>query len=118
MRQPDFSSPVDIEAYFYNNFGACGCSELETMINVVRDLLSWATSTKERKSYDTLFDNPGVFYLLAGRLDSLELIEHGTSIRHPWITDKGALLLRALQTITPEQIENHPEAEAYDGAWY
>ena len=116
---PDFTKPVDIQAFLYNEFGACGCSDLEAMINVVKCLLEWMSENiMERQGYEKLFNgNEGVFYLLAGRLDSLGLSEHGTSIRCAWLTEKGKEFLSALQTITAEQIENC-EGEAYDGISY
>lgn len=118
-KAPDFTKPVDIQAFFYNEFGACGCSDLEAMINVVKDLLEWMSENiMERQGYEKLFNgNVGVFYLLAGRLDSLGFSEHGTSIRCAWITEKGKEFLNALKTISAEQIENS-EGEAYDGLSY
>lgn len=115
---PDFTKPVDIQAFFYRKLGACGCSDLEAMISVVRDLLQWMADFKERPSYEQLFGgNTGVFYLLAGMLDHAGLTEHGSSIRHPWLTDMGKQLLNALTTIPAEQIEES-EGVAYDGATY
>lgn len=118
-RVPNFTNPVDIVAFFYNEFGACECSDLEAMINVVKDLLEWMSEDiVERQDYEKLFNgNEGVFYLLAGRLDSLGFSEHGTSIRCAWLTEKGKEFLNALKTVTAEQIENC-EGEAYDGLSY
>lgn len=118
-KAPNFTNPVDIQAFFYNEFGACGCSNLEAMINVVKDLLEWMSENiMERQGYEKLFNgNEGVFYLLAGRLDSLGFLEHGTSIRCAWLTEKGKEFLNALKTITAEQIENC-KGEAYDGVSY
>jgi len=119
IKAPDFTNPVDIHAFFYNEFGACGCSDLEAMISVVKDLLEWMSENiMERQGYEKLFNgNEGVFYLLAGRLDSLGFSEHGTSIRCAWLTEKGKEFLSALKTITTEQIEDC-EGEAYDGLSY
>jgi len=119
IKVPDFTKPVDIQAFFYNEFGACGCSDLASMINIVKDLLEWTSSDiMERQGFEKLFDgNEGVFYLLAGRLDSLGFSEHGTSIRYAWLTEKGKEFLNALQTIPVEQIENCA-CEAYDGLSY
>jgi len=35
-KKPDFSKPVDIQAYFYHAFHACGCSELDGQIPVLQ----------------------------------------------------------------------------------
>lgn len=96
---------IDVKALFYNEFGACGCSDIEDMIRVIKMLLEWASSSSAPRKYDTLFNDDGVFYLLAGRLDSMGFIEHGVSIRFSWITDKGTSLLNALNKFTPEQID-------------
>lgn len=120
MKYPDFAKPVDIHAFFYNEFGACGCSDLPAMIGVVKSLLEWLSSNiVERPSYDTLFGgNTGVFYILVGRLDSLGFSEHGSSIRCAWLTDTGEDFLKALRGVSVDAIENCQYEEAYDGAWY
>ncbi len=113
---PNDLSPINIKAYFQNALGACGCSELHTMVDVVKDLLDWCGVYK-RIPYSLLYNSDGVYYLLVGRLDSLGLIEHGTSIRHPFLTEWGKKLLKALKETPIEDIEN-AEGEAYDGLWY
>ena len=119
QRSPDFSSPIDIKAFFYNGFGACGCSELDSMIDVVVNLLEWIESDKDGSSYyDTLFGgNVGVYYLLIGIIDRNGLCEHGVSIRFPFLNDMGKKLLRALQTISIEKIDEC-SGLAYDGLYY
>jgi len=115
----NFTKPVDIQAFFYNEFGACGCSDLEAMINVVKGLLEWMSENiMERPGYEKLFNgNEGVFYLLIGRLDNLGLSEHGVSLRCSWITKRGQEFLKAIQTFSVEEIE-YSEGEAYDGLSY
>lgn len=119
MNKPDFTKPVDILAFFYNEFGACGCSELYTMIDVIRDLLEWLNSDIDtRPRYDTLFNgNVGVYYLLAGKLDCLEFSGHGTSIRVAWLTEKGRKFLSALNRFSNEEIE-FASGDAYDDLYY
>ena len=116
---PDFSKHIDINAFFINEFGGCGCSDVEEMINVIRDLLEWVSKNPEkRKRFDELFDgNTGIFYILIGQLDRLDLCEHGTSIRHPFLTQKGEDLLNSLKTMDSAEIENS-SGEAYDGLYY
>lgn len=114
---PDFSKPVDIQAYFFNSFGACGCSDLEAMVAVVKELLEWIDQNCEIPPYDKLFNHEGVFYILVGILDRLGLCEHGTSIRASWLTEKGKSLLVALQSTPFSEIDT-AEGEAYDGITY
>lgn len=119
MNKPDFTKPVDILAFFYNEFGACGCSEVDTMIDVIRDLLEWLDSDIDtRPKYNTLFNgNVGVYYLLAGKLEYLEFSGHGFSIRVAWLTEEGQEFLSALKNFSNEEIE-YACGGAYDDAYY
>lgn len=109
-------TPINLLAYLYNAWGNCGCSETAEMVKSILRLLEWMDGDKVTK-YADLYPEAGVFYLLAGRLDSLGLTEHGTSIRYPWLTDDGQRLLAALKSTDPETIEN-AQGEAYDGCSY
>jgi hypothetical protein len=113
---PTDLTPLNLKAYFYNAFNACGCSELDEMHASVVRLLSWS-HPDWTPSYESLYNESGVYYLLAGLLHSLSLAEHGTSIRCMWLTDDGKRLLEALQSTTVDQIYN-AEGEAYDGLYY
>lgn len=113
---PAHLTPLNLQAYLYNAWGACGCSETAEMVKSLQRLLEWIGGDK-KESYDTLYPEIGTFYLLAGRLDSLGLTEHGTAIRYPWLTDEGKRLLSALQATTPEDIECS-QGDAYDGCYY
>ena len=119
MRNPDFKMNVDLLAFFYNEFGACGCSELDEMINTVIKILAWAEADPDDKPlYSTLIkDDLGAFYIIAGILDKLEFIEHGTSIRFSWITEKGKEFLDSLRNKNINDIEN-AEGYAYDDCYY
>jgi len=110
-------TPLNIKAYLYNNLGLCGCSELDEIVAVLLRLLEWHGGDKETR-YDELFPgNVGVFYLLAGMLDGLGLSEHGTAIRHPWLTEDGKRLLAALRRHPAQEIDD-ASGEAYDGCHY
>lgn len=69
------------------NFGWCGCSEEEKMLDEIRKVLDWASLEDKDKRYQEGF--PAVYYIVAGILNNLEFIEHGTAIRYPWLTDEG-----------------------------
>lgn len=51
--KPDFTKPIDLLAYFYEELGACGCSDLEAMITVVRSLLAWIDD-KSKPGFESL----------------------------------------------------------------
>lgn len=116
-QEPDFTKAVNVKAFFFNKLGACGCSELDVMLYTIHYLIEWMND-RDRECYDTLFGgDTGVYYIIAGILDSVGLCEHGGSIRYPWLTPKGKNLLRALQTFSIDQIEQSV-GEAYDGCEY
>lgn len=111
-------TPLNIRAFFSNELGACGCSDMSSMIAEIRRLLEWhEQETGARVSFSELYSSEGLFYLMAGLLDDCGLSEHGTAIRHPWLTDRGRELLSALRACTPREIEE-ASGEAYDGCWY
>ena len=121
QREPDFTKLIDVKAFFYNELGACGCSDIKAMIVEVKRFLSWADSQSpdydNRIRFDELYGSEGIFYLIAGMLDHAGLIEHGSSIRCSWLTSEGIDLLSALNTLDPLAIEE-AEGEAYDGLTY
>jgi hypothetical protein len=118
-KSPDFKKAVDIRAYFGEKIGACGCSELGLMVEEVKKILSWsAQDIMGRQNYSSLYpERDGIFYLLAGLIDGLNMIEHGASIRCCWLTNFGKQFLDGLNSFTAEQIEE-AEGEAYNGCWY
>jgi hypothetical protein len=120
IREPDFSKPVDILAFFDNHFGGCGCSEIQPMQKTVIELLEWhSADIMTRPHYDTLFNgDSGVFYIIAGIMTDADLVEHGGSIRSGWITKTGKALLIGLKMFTADEIEDCKPEEAYDGCTY
>lgn len=115
---PPSLSPVNLLAYLYNAFGVCGCSELDVVVGEVRSILEWHANGEDRCPYAEVYPGrPGLFYLMAGLLDALGLSEHGIAIRHPWLTERGKVLLDALRAVPVEEIEE-AVGTAYDGAWY
>jgi len=116
---PDDLTPLNIQAYFYNHLGACGCSELDEMISTIKRVLEWhKTDIPKRDSYISVFpEELGIFYIIVGLLDNLDLVEHGTSIRWGWLTNDGKRLLEALIRCSPKEIED-AFGTAYDGVYY
>lgn len=64
-------SAVNLRAYLGHAFGLCGCSELDAVHATLLRLLEWHAN-KDKPMYDTLYSEPGVFYILAGLLESLD----------------------------------------------
>ena len=108
---------MNIKAFLSNEFHACGCTNLEAVIAVLRPLMEWHDAVKERQPYSALYPHEGIFYLLAGILDAAGLAEHGTAIRCPFLTDAGKLFIKALRETPIADIEA-AEGVAYDGLWY
>lgn len=116
---PQDLTPINIHAYFYNAFNACGCWELEDVIDTVHVFLEWCGSDGyTRSGYDNFYYNTGAYYLIIGLLEDVDLVDHGTSARHPWLTEDGKRFLAALATYSSYEIINHPEGRAYDGITY
>jgi hypothetical protein len=114
---PEDLSALNLRAFLTNEFGACGCSELETMLDVLKSLLTWVGMGGGRVDWNKLYSNPGIYYLLMGALDRLGLTEHGISIRHPWLTPDGTRFLAALMALKPGDVDA-ANGEGYDGIYY
>ncbi len=113
-------TPLNIKAWLcYGSGFVCGCSDAWSVITVLGGLLTWFnTDQMKRENYDTLFGgNTGLFYLLSGVLDDMDLTEHGTSYRAGWLSEDGKRLLAALTSLAEEQYDA-AEGEAYDGLHY
>lgn len=111
-------TPLDIHVLLGSGFGVCGCAEYHDVIVELIRLLDWHDNIQDdRASYDTIFSNVGTFYLMAGALDRLGLVEHGTSVRGGWLTRHGEALLRGLRATTADAIEN-AEGRGFDGLEY
>lgn len=118
--KPDFKKAIDIKAFFYKKLGACSCScsEMEPMLLEIKTLLEWGCSDiDDRKSYENIYNNKGIFYIIAGIMNTIGLLEHGTSIRCAWTTLMGMELLEGLKTFSFDKIANS-EGDAYNGCCY
>lgn len=79
---------------FVSILGGCGCGSSETFaLEAVRLLREFGMDISARaiKVYDDRFHE-----LMAHWFDSADLIEHGTSIAYPWLTQKGKEVLAAI----------------------
>jgi len=119
LREPDFTKTQDIHAFLFNVFGGCGCSELTPMVDTIKELLAWAGSDgMERTKWTRLGYNAGAYYILMGIMDNADLIDHGSAIRAPFLTDKGKSFLNALNKFAVEEIRKCPAEPSYDGLSY
>lgn len=95
------------------DLGICGCgSPSEAYEAVHKLLLALQKSSKPSRDWGDwhdLIDNNPYALILAYLLDNEEYIEHGTSIRHPWLTAKGIKLIEALNTLQTEDYDFYGE---------
>lgn len=102
-------TPLEVKHILYTNLSICTCVDLDEALPVIKELLTWANlidPTVVRPSYEDLFPNNGIYYLLISYLQGADLVTHGTSCRHPFLTLKGKELLEALQKYTVSEIDN------------
>jgi len=117
-KQPDFTKLVDIQAFIYEELFFCGCHEEGEVLDTLRKYLEWCGAGSERPNFDEFYKGKiGAFYLISGLLDRAGLVEHGVSVRVPFLSSEGEAFLKALQTHTPEQIME-AEGVAYSGLEY
>jgi hypothetical protein len=118
MKEPDFTNPVDLHAFIENEFGACSCYDMASMIKIIKELMLWINDKSwDKPSYKTLFPDVGIYYLIMGTMEKHLLADHGTIIHFPCLTQDGKDFLAGLEKYTPEEIENCPEGCAYDGGY-
>ena len=96
-----------------DDLAICGCGSPSAAYEAVHKLLlALQKSSKPSKDWGDwhdLVDNNPYALILAYLLDNEEYIEHGTSIRHPWLTAKGIKLIEALNTLQMEDYEFYGE---------
>lgn len=68
----------------------CGCVETEAIISIIVKLMQDFENKIDYKHRSLSFDSDAaLYYLIVDKLEHLDFIEHGTSIRFPWLTQKG-----------------------------
>lgn len=72
--------------------GACACGSPEILLNKVGEYLLLLDKDSDKANEGTYEDEN--LYLLKCYLDSQDLIEHGTSIGHCWVSQKGREFLK------------------------
>lgn len=85
-----------------NELGICGCGNPELAYKAVHEMLK-RSSSKEESTITCAMDNDDAslpyIYFMAYTLDTLGFLEHGSSIRCSWLTEKGEDLLKALDVL-------------------
>lgn len=114
---PKDLTPLNLRAWLGNALDVCGCAEIPPVVWLLVDFLSWASWGPHRYPYDQFNCGVGAFYLIIGRLDRLDLVDHGVSCRCPSLSSEGTRLLKALEETPVDAIDN-AGGEAYDGCWY
>jgi hypothetical protein len=118
---PEELTPINLLAFFEGGMNFCGCYEFQPAIKEIQRILEWCASDIEtRQKYTELYPDVGVFYLMMALLDSgdgMDLIEHGCSVRYPWLTADGSRLLEALKIHPVPEIQA-AQGTAYDGFDY
>lgn len=66
----------------------CGCVDGELIAKLAIQLLTDFENKSDRRVVD-YEAQPELYYLLTDKLQSCGMIEHGGSIRYPWLSDFG-----------------------------
>jgi hypothetical protein len=77
---------------------SCGCGSPRSIAGYVVACLKKYTDDSSRPDYEDL---PAMFFL--SWADHEDYIEHGSTIRCSWLTDKGKELIRDLETVMKEE---------------
>jgi hypothetical protein len=91
------------EYLFIGVLPSCGCGDPESIGRYVRDMLRSHVSTADDHSpwdANSYEDMPLMFFL--SWADREGYIEHGTTIRCSWLTDRGQELMRDLNAVLAE----------------
>lgn len=111
---PETFTALDLRDWLAENLGLCGCTETSEYCMTVLRFLEWAgADMTTRSSYSTLYKEVGIFYLIAGCIEDAGLIEHGSALRHPWLTEGGKRVLFALKQHSADAIDQACD-EAYN----
>lgn len=92
----------ELNHFFHDEVGICGCGNPETVAILFRDVLRCAPFYEQdnRLKLHFLLATDGLFYLVLGVLQNLDLIEHGSIIDGAWLTAKGQDVLGSLETLS------------------
>lgn len=100
------SYPNDFAGCVYHYAGLCGCGSDGPAQLLVQVLRFCALDHESQRAHP--FGKEGCYYsteheLAAKVLDKAGLVDHGTGIGWPWLTDWGRELLAALERVEPDE---------------
>ena len=77
------------------------CGDVDGAFEFARGVLDWANQPPEdRAPANVQFGNSsGMAAFILGQMNDMDLIEHGISVHHPWLTDRGKKLLEDLRAL-------------------
>lgn len=100
-----------VQAYYFGVLKFCGCGRPEDVLTLLRDALAAyciADWDEKKGAVDALLPMSCPISLnYKYWLDSLGLIEHGSSVYGSWITDHGKAVLKLLEMHNLEDAMNH-----------
>jgi hypothetical protein len=116
---PPVLTAVNLHAWTVRAFDLCGCEDVGAVVATVYRALGWFYQAPALKIAPPRFypAEPGVFPILAARLEALGLTEHKPRYTGARLTDDGMRLFLALKQVTPTAIAG-ARGEAYDGLYY
>jgi hypothetical protein len=109
-----------------NDLPMCGCGDPRAALALVLRVLGGLNSPTRLGLHgdwtaSTELPDDAVRYLVLGALDHAELIDHGTSVDYPWLTDKGRRFLEVMDRGDYDEIDAggfgpHDHATYQEGA--
>jgi hypothetical protein len=94
--------------YLHGDTKMCGCFEPEAADALIVDICDLVAQDSEweviRDRIGDMIDD-GAVHIVMSVIDGMGLISHGSSIRSPWITDRGEWVRQAYRQITDEILE-------------
>jgi hypothetical protein len=102
---PEELTPDSVLSWCMTELGYCQCMPSDGFLNTLRTLLEWCSTDGERKPFHEQFiGNEGLAYLCLGALERAGLVNHGSSIRCPFLEGDGSRLLAWIRTVGVEAV--------------
>ena len=97
--------------------GICGCGTPEVCYKWLKEYLT-DLNTKNWGKYD--YESPDWKYIqiINGLLENLDIVEHGTTCRCSWLTEKGKKVLEALEYMEKYDFNFSPDHNSEYGKWF
>jgi hypothetical protein len=86
--------------------GGCGCGSADDLAELAWKTLDHFATDIGKREYNLIYDN-NAMEVIAHWMDSLGLIEHGTSIAGSWLTEEGKALYDIVKDLEPTISEHN-----------